>query len=65
MSNAVKPDHLTADERLTEVAELLAASLMRLRARQSTRISPDSGESSLDCAGHQSGHANVLTGGLV
>ena len=61
MSNALHPGHMTADERLAEVADILAAGLMRLKSRQSTPLSPHGGESSLDCAGHQSGHADVLT----
>ena len=63
VSNALNPDLMTAAERLDEVAEILAAGLMRLRARQSSPLSADFGESSLDCAGHQSGHANVLKDG--
>jgi hypothetical protein len=53
-------------EHLAEIAELLAAGLMRLRARQSSALSPDLGESSLDCPANQSGHANALKrpGGL-
>ncbi len=64
--NSVPADSLNASERLNEIAEILAAGLMRLRARQSTVLSRDSGESSLDCAGHQSSHADRLTsdGGL-
>jgi hypothetical protein len=46
--------------RLDEIAEILAAGLMRARARQSSALSPHVGESSLDCIGHQSGHADVL-----
>ncbi len=57
-------DQLTAAERLDEIAEILAVGLMRLRARQSTRKSADLGDSSLDCPADQSGHANVLNGGL-
>ena len=33
-ANALAPDLMTADERLTEVAQILAAGLMRLRRRQ-------------------------------
>ena len=58
--NALNPDQMTAAERLDEIAEILAAGLMRLKSRQSTRLSPDGRESSLDCAGHQSGHADAL-----
>ena len=64
MSLAIHPDRLTAEERLDEVAEILAAGLMRLMSRQSSPLSADLGESSLDCPAHQSGHANVLKGGL-
>jgi hypothetical protein len=58
MSNALRPDLMTPAERLDEVAEILATGLMRLRARQSSHFSADCGESSLDCPGNQSGHAN-------
>jgi len=62
--NALKPALMTAAERLDEVAEILAAGLMRAHARQSSPISADRGDSLLDCAGHQSGDPNVLNGGL-
>jgi len=48
---------MTAAERLDEVAEILAAGLMRLRARKSSTLSPDTGESSLDFSVDQRGHA--------
>jgi len=51
---------ISTAERLDEIADLLAAGLMRLRNRKSSPLSPDCGESSLDCPGHQSGHANAL-----
>jgi hypothetical protein len=62
-SNAVHPDRLTPDERLSEIAEILALGLTRLRARQSSALPADLGESLLDCAANQSGHANVLKDG--
>jgi hypothetical protein len=46
---------------VTEIADILSAGLMRLKSRQSTALSQDAGESSLDCAAHQSGHAGTLT----
>jgi hypothetical protein len=55
---------MSADERLDEVAEILAAGLSRLVARQSSRLSADVGESSLDCPADQSGHPNALNGDL-
>ena len=58
MGNPLHPSHMTAAERLAELAEILAAGLMRLRARQSTALSAHCGESSLDCAARQSGHAD-------
>jgi hypothetical protein len=60
MSNALDPDLMTGPERLDEIAEILAAGLMRLRARQSSPSCPNSGESSLDYPAHQSGHADRL-----
>jgi hypothetical protein len=49
---------LTPSERLSELADILAAGLQRMRARKSSGISPDSGESPLHFSGHQSGHAD-------
>jgi hypothetical protein len=50
-----------SDEYLAEIAEILAAGLMRLRARKSSRISADGGESSVDFMPDQSGHAIGLS----
>jgi hypothetical protein len=61
MTNGTNPDHLTAQERLTEIAEILAAGLRRLLARKSSALSADPGESSVDCVASQSGHADYLT----
>jgi hypothetical protein len=61
--NAVSPGDLSAGERLSEVAEILAAGLSRLKARQSSALPADFGESSLGFAAAQSGPANVLTDG--
>ena len=62
--NALKPNLMSAAERLDEIAEILAVGLMRARARQSSPQSADRRDSSLDCAGQQSGDPNVLNGGL-
>ena len=62
-ANALRADTMTAAERLSEVAQILAAGLSRLKARQSSALPADFGESSLDCAAAQSGPANVLTDG--
>ncbi len=50
---------MSASERLTEIAEILALGLMRLHARKSSALSPHAGEGSLDCAARQSGHRTV------
>ena len=63
MTTATKPYAMSAAERLDEVADILAGGLTRLRARQSSALPADSGDSSLDCAGGQSGHANALNDG--
>jgi hypothetical protein len=55
--NAVHPDRLSADERIAEIAEILAMGLMRLRARKSSPLSREHGESSLDFSPDQRGHA--------
>lgn len=62
----LRADELSPKQRLSEIAEILAAGLIRMRARQSTALSADRGESSLDCATDQSSHADRLTphGGL-
>jgi hypothetical protein len=52
------PDLTDSSERLAEIAEILAAGLMRLRARKSTPISADPRESSVGFTAHQSGRAN-------
>ena len=61
MPNSLDPDLMSPPERLAEIAEILAAGVVRLRARQSTLLLSPPGESSLDCAGDQSGHANSQT----
>jgi hypothetical protein len=66
MSTPLRPDLMTPAERLDEIAEILAAGLLRLHTRKSSSLSRDPGESSLDCVAHLSGHANALEreGGL-
>jgi hypothetical protein len=55
MINVEAADSLSSADRLYQIAEILAAGLVRLRARQSSTLSADHGESSLDFTGHQSG----------
>jgi hypothetical protein len=57
MHNGIDPGRFSPAERLAEIAEILATGLIRLRARQSSHLSADCGESSLDCLAQQSGHA--------
>jgi hypothetical protein len=65
--NPVHPDALTTKERLGEICRLLALGLLRLRARdhakggQSSGVSPDGGESFVDCPARASGHATRPT----
>jgi hypothetical protein len=57
--NALHPSHLSAADRLDEIADILAAGLMRLRTRKSSALSRDVGESSLDYSPNQRGHARA------
>ncbi|TAN64036.1 MAG: hypothetical protein EPN20_08865 [Magnetospirillum sp.] len=54
MALALHPDHMTAAERLDEVAEILAAGVQRLVARKSTRLSAERGDSSVDFTANRS-----------
>ena len=56
--NPLHPDHLSPDERLREIAEILARGFVRLKARQSRPIAADRGESSLDLPGSKRGHGD-------
>ena len=57
--NPLHPRHMTAAERLDEIADILAAGLIRLRARKSSPISDDRRESSLDFSPDRSGHVSI------
>jgi hypothetical protein len=61
MTNALKPEHMTSDERLAELAAILAVGLMRLQARQSSHLSAVPGDSYLDLMPNQSGYVSVKT----
>ena len=58
--NALKPEHMTPDERLNELAAILAVGLIRLQARQSSHLSAVPGDSYLDLMPNQSGHVPVI-----
>ena len=53
--NGTKAEHLSAEERLTEVVEILAAGLLRLRSETVRGGAGDRGESSLDYSPDPSG----------
>ena len=59
--NPISPAHMTTAERLSELASILAAGLIRLQARKSRQLSVDQGDSYLDLPPHQSGHEPVET----
>ena len=58
MFNALDPHRMTASERLDEVADILATGLRRLRARESSSLSGDCGESPLAMSPDQRLHAD-------
>ena len=60
-SRAGGTDGSFAAERIAEIGEILAAGLMRLRARKSRELSAETGESSLHFMPGESGHAPVLS----
>jgi len=54
--NPLSPDAMTTDARVAEIAQILAAGLIRMRRSKSSALSADAGDSSLDFAPHPSGH---------
>ncbi|MDG4602610.1 MAG: hypothetical protein P9C55_07595 [Defluviicoccus sp.] len=56
MANALDPNLMTAAERLDEIAAILAAGIVRLKARQSAHHPRDRGDLSLAIPAHQSRH---------
>ncbi|MBK8176585.1 MAG: hypothetical protein IPK66_15330 [Rhodospirillales bacterium] len=62
MRNALDPNRMSTDERLREVGEILAAGLLRLRARRREPRVADTGELSLDFTARQSVHGRTLRG---
>ena len=61
--NGLKPDRMTQAERLAELGRILAAGLIRMKARQSSPLSADRGESTVDLSGPQSVHATRNSAG--
>ncbi len=63
MRNALDPNLMTAAERLREIGEILAAGLIRLRARRREAQAAGAGDVSLDFPAHQSVHGRTLGDG--
>jgi hypothetical protein len=59
--NALHPGRMTAAERLSELASILAAGLIRFQARKSRQLYVDWGDSCLDLSHQRSGHEPVVT----
>ena len=57
--SGLDPNRMTAAERLAEVAESLAAGLIRLRTPKSSPLSADHGESSLHFSLEESGRVRA------
>ena len=57
--NPLHPNQMTTAERLGELASILAAGVVRLHARKSSKLSADLGDSCLDFPVHRSGHEPV------
>ena len=56
MQNALDPNLMTAAERLDEIAAILAAGILRLKARESARAASDRRDLSLAIPARQSRH---------
>ncbi|OHC75215.1 MAG: hypothetical protein A3G18_06655 [Rhodospirillales bacterium RIFCSPLOWO2_12_FULL_58_28] len=64
MTNALSPEHMKTQELIDEATGILAAGFLRLRARKSSALSADGGESLLDFPVQRSMHGTdkKLTG---
>jgi hypothetical protein len=59
MPNTLDAALMTPAERLDELARILAAGLIRMKASKSSSLSADAGESSVDFSPPKSGHATA------
>jgi len=50
---------MTSEDRIAEIAQILALGLARLKARKSSPLSADRGDSSVDLLPDRSGHADA------
>ncbi len=57
MQNALSPELMTPTERLEDVASILAAGLLRLRARETMAVSGEREQVLVDLGPEGSGHA--------
>jgi hypothetical protein len=57
LANSLDPNRMTPAERLAELGRILAAGLIRMKARQSSPLSADRREGSVDISRLKSGHA--------
>jgi hypothetical protein len=55
--NPLSPDLMTPEERIREIAEILALGLIRMRLPKSSPLCADGGERFVDFSPGQSGHA--------
>ena len=62
MDRAVEGNRMSAEERLREIGEILAAGLLRLRAKQARPESSTAERLSLDFPAHQSVHGRKAKG---
>ena len=58
LPNPLSPTLMTPMERRAELCSILARGLVRLKARESTELLCENGESSLHFTADRSGHAN-------
>jgi hypothetical protein len=65
MPNALHPNRMTPAERLAELGRIIAAGLIRMKARQSSPLSADRAETFVDLSGPKSGHATRNSGGMT
>jgi len=61
MSNPLPPHLMSADQRLTEVAQICAAGILRLRRRESEKHISHLEKNSLDFSPDRSVHATART----
>jgi hypothetical protein len=55
MSNALDPNRMSPAERLAEIGRILAAGLIRMKARQSSGLSAENGDCFVDLPSTKSG----------